>query len=89
MPGNEPSVREGQDHPAIVGRNARYGLVLFLAYLVVYVGFVALSAFSPATMARPVVAGVNVAVVYGFGLIALAFVLAIVYMVLCGREGKS
>jgi uncharacterized membrane protein (DUF485 family) len=72
------------DRPEIISRNARYGLILFLLYLVVYGGFVALSAFSPGTMAAPAVAGVNVAVVYGFALIGLALVLAIVYMAVCG-----
>lgn len=75
---------EHHDRPEIITRNARYGLILFLVYLVVYGGFVALSAFSPETMAAPAIAGVNVAVVYGFVLIGLALVLAIVYMALCG-----
>jgi uncharacterized membrane protein (DUF485 family) len=86
---NDPSRPDEQDHPAIVSRNARYGLVLFAAYLVVYAGFVALSAFSPATMASPAVAGMNVAVALGFGLIGLALVLAVVYMLLCGRGGAA
>jgi uncharacterized membrane protein (DUF485 family) len=72
------------DRPEIITRNARYGLILFFVYLLVYGGFVALSAFSPETMAAPAVAGVNLAVVYGFVLIGLALVLAIVYMAVCG-----
>jgi uncharacterized membrane protein (DUF485 family) len=78
------------DRPEIITRNARYGLILFLAYLAVYGGFVALSAFSPELMAAPALAGVNVAVVYGFVLIGLALVLAVVYMALCGlRQGTD
>ena len=78
------------DRPEVVTRNARYGLVLFFGYLIVYGGFVALSAFVPETMAAPAVAGVNVAVVYGFALIGLALVLAVVYMAVCGRgQGES
>jgi hypothetical protein len=34
-----------------------------------------------------VIGGVNLAVVYGFALIGLAFVMAIIYMALCRREG--
>ena len=75
---------EHHDRPEIITRNARYGLVLFFAYLLVYGGFVALSAFAPETMASPAIAGVNVAVVYGFALIGLALILAVVYMALCG-----
>ena len=68
------------------GYNARLGLVLFFVYLLLYGGFVTLAAFDPPAMGRPAVAGVNVAVVYGFGLIVAAFVLALVYMALCRRE---
>ncbi|MFO0810655.1 MAG: DUF485 domain-containing protein [Gemmataceae bacterium] len=66
--------------------NARTGLVLFAVYLVLYGGFVGLSAFDPAAMERPAVAGVNLAVAYGFGLIAAAFALALVYAALCRRR---
>ena len=66
--------------------NARLGIVLFIFYLLIYAGFVALSAFAPSVMAKPVVGGVNLAVVYGFALIGLAFVMAIVYAIACRRD---
>ena len=66
--------------------NARLGIVLFIFYLLIYAGFVALSAFAPSVMAKPVLGGVNLAVVYGFALIGLAFVMAIVYAIACRRE---
>ena len=66
--------------------NARLGLTLFFLYLVIYATFVALSAFRNDLMATPVLGGVNLAVVYGFGLIFTAFVLAVLYMVLCRDE---
>jgi uncharacterized membrane protein (DUF485 family) len=69
--------------------NARLGLVLFFLYLAVYATFVYLSAFHPQLMAEPALAGVNVAIVYGFGLIVGAFVLAILYMALCRDEGTE
>jgi uncharacterized membrane protein (DUF485 family) len=75
------------EDPVIVGRNARYGLAFFAIYLLAYAGFVALSAFAPSAMAAPAIAGVNVAVVYGFALIALALALAVVHMALCSRRG--
>ena len=74
------------DHLSPQGKyNTRAGIVLFLIYLAIYAGFVGLSAFAPTVMAKPVIAGVNLAVVYGFGLIGLAFAEAILYMVLCKR----
>jgi len=59
--------------------NARSGLVLFTIYLVLYGGFVGLNAFSPETMERTPFAGVNVAILSGFGLIVAALVLALFY----------
>jgi uncharacterized membrane protein (DUF485 family) len=69
--------------------NARLGLVLFALYLLIYATFVGLSAFRNDLMATPVLGGVNLAVVYGFGLIFAAFVLAVVYMVLCKNESTT
>jgi uncharacterized membrane protein (DUF485 family) len=64
-------------------RNARYGLWLFAAYLSLYAGFMLLNVASPATMAAPFLLGINLAVVYGFGLILAAFAIALVYMAVC------
>ncbi len=64
-------------------RNARIGLVLFGVYLVLYGGFVLLNAFSPDTMELTPVAGINLAILYGFALIVAALILALVYGWLC------
>ncbi len=63
--------------------NSRIGLVLFALYLLLYGGFVFLSAFSPETMERTPLAGVNLAILYGFGLIIVALMLALLYGWLC------
>ena len=60
-------------------RNTPLGLALFAVYLLLYGGFVGLSAFSPQTMEATPLWGVNLAVLYGFGLIVAALVLALVY----------
>jgi uncharacterized membrane protein (DUF485 family) len=70
-------------------RNARYGLVLFAVYLALYATFMALNVLDPAAMKNEVLAGMNLAIVFGFGLIAAALVLAIVYMALCHRGGAE
>jgi uncharacterized membrane protein (DUF485 family) len=54
-------------------------LFLFGVYLALYTGFVLLAAFAPQAMEATPLAGVNVAIWYGFGLIAAALVLALVY----------
>lgn len=58
---------------------SRLGLLLFGVYLALYTGFVLLNAFAPSSTEATPVAGLNVAVLYGFGLIISAFVLALVY----------
>jgi len=73
----------------MANRNARIGLILFVVYLAFYSGFVLLAAFSPATMARTPWAGVNLAIWYGFALIAAALILALVYGYLCRIEVPS
>ena len=59
--------------------NRRLGLVLFAVYLLLYGGFVLLAAFAPDSMEVTPAAGVNLAIWYGFGLIAAALLLALVY----------
>ena len=77
----------------IAARNARSGLWLFCVYLVVYIGFVLLTAFAPQVMQITFASGLNVAILYGLGLIALAMVLALVYAWLCrpaaDRSGRD
>lgn len=72
----------------MASRNARIGLALFAIYLAFYGGFVGLNAFSPATMESTPIAGVNLAILYGFALIVAAFVLALLYGAMC-RTGEG
>ena len=69
--------------------NTRLGLVLFLVYLLFYAGFVLISAFAPEQMETIVWAGLNLAVVYGFALIAIAFVMSLIYGLLCRQDDES
>lgn len=69
-------------------RNARYGLILFFVYLVLYGGFVLINAFTPETMEATPFGGINLAILYGFALIVAAFLLALVYGFLC-RESQT
>jgi uncharacterized membrane protein (DUF485 family) len=69
--------------PVAERHNARLGLILFAVYLLGYVGYVLVNAFSPAVMDEVPVAGLNVAVLWGLALIVGALVLALVYAALC------
>lgn len=66
--------------------NTRLGLLLFLIYLALYSGFVLINAFAADKMETIVLAGLNLAIVYGFGLIAFALVLALIYGLLCRKD---
>ncbi len=66
--------------------NTRLGMVLFIVYLVLYLGFVFINAFKADLMERVVLSGLNLAIVYGFGLIIAALILALIYGALCRQE---
>lgn len=86
--GHEAAAAEVVDS-ATAARNARYGLVLFALYFAFYAAFVVLNAFQPQAIAANVL-GINLAVIYGMGLIIAALVLALVYCWLCrGRVNPT
>lgn len=69
-----------------MSRNARIGIWLFGVYLLLYGGFVLINTFSPHTMELTPIKGVNLAILYGFGLIVAALVLALIYGWMCDPE---
>jgi uncharacterized membrane protein (DUF485 family) len=71
---------------AIQRHNAVVGMGLFVVYLAAYVGFVYLATFSPGAMSQTPLWGLNLAILYGMGLIAGALVVALVYTLLCRAE---
>jgi len=81
---HEPVVSSEPDHGQDV--KARLGVWMFLLYAVIYAGFVVINVAKPAWMdwVLPGI-GLNLAVVYGFGLIVLAFALALVYNRMCAK----
>ena len=68
------------NHPEVTSHNARYGLILFAVYVLLYAGFMTLSAFAPKLMAATPFGGVNLAILYGLALILAALILAMIYM---------
>ena len=67
-------------------KNARLGLQLFFIYLFLYGGFVLINTFSPETMELTPIAGINLAILSGFGLIIAALMLSFIYGVMCHGE---
>ncbi|HUE74765.1 MAG TPA: DUF485 domain-containing protein [Pirellulaceae bacterium] len=85
-PPPDPAQHHDEEHPELSARNARSGLWLFAVYLAAYALFIRLVAASPETMGWVTPLGVNLAIVYGLGLIVGAIVLALVYMWMCKRN---
>jgi uncharacterized membrane protein (DUF485 family) len=86
---HDPNEADERDQPHLASRNARYGLVLFVIYLAFYAGFVLLGTFALGWLAQRPWAGVNMAIWYGFGLIAGAFAVALAYSWLCRARDAS
>lgn len=74
---------------AATSYKSRLGVVMFVVYGIVYMGFVAINVLSPAFMEKIVLFGLNLAVVYGLGLIVFALLLALVYNRLCSLRESS
>lgn len=66
-----------------MSRNARLGLWLCSLYTLFYAGFVSVAAFAPGLMEHRFDPYPNLGVLYGFALIAGAFILAMIYGLLC------
>lgn len=81
--GHGPAHPAEVEDPRIAARNARQGMRLFVVYLVFYAGFVGLNAFAPRQMEATPAFGVNLAILYGCGLIVAAMVLALIYCWQC------
>ena len=64
----------------------RIGVWMFVAYALIYVSFIAINVIDPLLMETIVFAGLNLAIVYGFGLIVLAIILAIIFNALCMKK---
>lgn len=77
-----PSVEWKEDKST--GKKAKIGAVMFGIYLVVYAGFVVINVTNPKLMKLDV-GSLNLAIVYGFGLIALAVVEAVIYNHFCSH----
>ncbi|MBN1591802.1 MAG: DUF485 domain-containing protein [Candidatus Coatesbacteria bacterium] len=63
----------------------KLGVRMFLVYLVIYFGFVVINSVKPSLMGIHI-GGVNLAIVYGMGLIVLALMMAMIYTHLCSKE---
>ena len=78
-----PATQWGKDHAAAL--KFRIGISMFTIYTLVYAGFIFINVAKPKLM-KIDIGSLNLAIVYGFGLIVLALVLAVIYNHICTRS---
>jgi len=81
---HEPATPSGKD-PAGPYK-MRLGLWMFLFYTIFYAGFVAINLLFPLAMGTIVFLGLNLVTVYGFALIIVAFIQALIYDAMCRKK---
>ncbi|MFZ5432960.1 MAG: DUF485 domain-containing protein [Calditrichota bacterium] len=81
---HQPAAPAGKDYA--VAYKTRLGVQMFIYYSLFYAGFVVINLTSPKLMEKIVFAGLNLATVYGFALIIVALVQALIYSILCSRQ---
>jgi hypothetical protein len=79
-----PATKVGKD-PATPYKT-RLGVWMFVAYSIVYAAFVAISVSDVSILEKETLFGLNLAVVYGFGLIIVALIQALVYNAKCTKK---
>jgi uncharacterized membrane protein (DUF485 family) len=67
----------------------RLGVWMFALYFLVYAGFVAINLFQPLLMEKTVLLGLNLATVYGMGLIIVALIQALIYDAICRSREQT
>lgn len=80
---HEPASNVGIDNAA--SYKAKLGVKMFIAYTIIYVGFVLIGLTKPEWMGVEILAGQNIAIIYGFGLIILAIIMGFIYNFFCTR----
>jgi hypothetical protein len=81
---HEPTSTGGKDPAAAY--KSRLGVWMFICYSLFYASFVALNLARPTSMEITVFAGLNLATVFGFALIVVALLQALVYDALCRAQ---
>lgn len=84
MAGHGPAVKLGKDNAS--EWKSKLGIKLFFVYGLIYAGFVIINTTNPELMENDVLLGMNLAVVYGMGLIVLAIVMGLIYNYFCTKK---
>lgn len=82
--GHGPAVKLGKDNASPYKQSL--GLKLFIAYGIVYAIFVIINTIDADIMKADLFLGLNIAVIYGMGLIFLAIVMGLIYNHMCTKK---
>ena len=80
---HSPAIKLDADNAAV--KKSKLGVILFIVYTLVYIGFVVIGLVDPELLGLHVIGKQNLAIIYGFGLIVLAIVMGFIYNALCTR----
>ena len=67
---------------------SKIGIWMFAAYSIIYATFILINVIDPELMGLDI-GNLNLAIVYGFGLIVFALILALVYNAICNSIEKK
>jgi uncharacterized membrane protein (DUF485 family) len=70
------------------GFKSKLGILMFVIYTVLYLTFVFMCVLDPKLMSKNV-GGLNLAIAYGFALIIVAIIQALIYNIICSRREKK
>lgn len=80
---HQPASDRGTDEAA--EKKSKLGVILFFVYTIIYSGFVFIGLTKPELMGLEIISGQNIAIIYGFGLIALAIIMGFIYNYFCTK----
>ncbi len=78
-----PAVELGKDNS--IPMKQALGIKLFFVYLLFYLGFIFVGLLSPDSMSIQMFSGLNLAYIYGMGLIVMAIVMGLAYNHFCTK----
>jgi len=85
---HEPAAQSGKDLASPY--KMRLGVRMFTLYASIYfIGFVGINVVQPKLMEKIVFMGMNLAIVFGMGLIVFALILALIYNHQCTQKEKE
>ncbi len=80
------TVKDEKDNASSI--KTKIGMWMFIIYTLVYAGFILITVLNPELMGADI-GNLNLAIVYGLGLIVFAVILAFIYNFLCSKYEKK